>query len=354
MHWKLFILPSAVLLLLGASVLSGPPKQPASGPGGASYRHAAVQKSVYGENENQYWLFEPSDPVPRSAPLIIFLHGWGAVNPQAYGAWIEHLVRRGNIVVYPRYQTGRRYPPGKIAPNAAQAVKNAIACLRNGRHVQPETDKTAVVGHSAGGQTAANLAVLAKSSGLPEPKAVMCVEPGKSWNKRELSRIPLLDLSLIPKDVLLLTVAGDKDNIASDVDARRIIRESVHVPRRNKNFVLVVSDAHGRPSLTADHFAPCAVSESYDSAEKQDRKKPGIFSSTAENELLEPVIETRSNATVNALDYYGFWKLFDGLCDAAFYEKDREYALGNTPEQRRMGKWSDGTPVKEMIVSDNP
>ena len=57
---------------------------------------------------------------------------------------------------------------------------------------------------------------------------------------------------------------------------------------------------------------------------------------------------------VNALDFYGTWKLFDGLCDAAFYGKNREYALGNTPQQRNMGQWSDGVKVKELAVTDQP
>jgi hypothetical protein len=51
---------------------------------------------------------------------------------------------------------------------------------------------------------------------------------------------------------------------------------------------------------------------------------------------------------------YGLWKLFDGLSDAAFFGKNREYALGNTPQQRFMGKWSDGVPVKELVVTDKP
>jgi hypothetical protein len=57
---------------------------------------------------------------------------------------------------------------------------------------------------------------------------------------------------------------------------------------------------------------------------------------------------------VNALDYYGTWKLFDGLIDAAFTGKNRDYALGNTPQQRFMGVWSDGVPVKELKVTDKP
>jgi hypothetical protein len=57
---------------------------------------------------------------------------------------------------------------------------------------------------------------------------------------------------------------------------------------------------------------------------------------------------------VDAIDWYGYWKLFDALCDAAFRGKNRKVALGNTPEQRYMGKWSDGTPVKELVVVADP
>jgi hypothetical protein len=53
----------------------------------------------------------------------------------------------------------------------------------------------------------------------------------------------------------------------------------------------------------------------------------------------------------DAINYYGLWKLFDGLTDDAFFGKNAEYALGSTPQQRYMGKWSDGTPVKELKVS---
>ncbi len=57
---------------------------------------------------------------------------------------------------------------------------------------------------------------------------------------------------------------------------------------------------------------------------------------------------------INALDFYGTWKLLDALTDAAFNGKNREYALGNTPQQRFMGLWSDGVPVKELKVTDTP
>jgi hypothetical protein len=40
--------------------------------------------------------------------------------------------------------------------------------------------------------------------------------------------------------------------------------------------------------------------------------------------------------------------------DAAFYGSNRNYALGNTLEQRFMGVWCDGVAVKELMVTDHP
>jgi dienelactone hydrolase len=281
-------------------------------------------------------------------------------------------VRRGNIVIYPRYQANRRTPTRDFAPNAIQAVKEAIRTLQGEGHVKPELEKFAIVGHSAGGQTTANMAALAVSSGLPEPKAVMSVQPGKSWNISERIQIPLENLSSIPSKTLLLAVVGDKDRIARDVDAKRIFNETPQIPKANKNYVILVSDDHGEPPLIANHFCPVAVDDRYDSGESTE-KRPGLL--TRLREALRPkkakgrdeeaergaqgededVSTVKDGSrTLNALDYYGLWKLFDGLCDAAFYGKNREYALGNTPQQRFMGKWSDGLPVKELLVLDSP
>src|SRR5262245_58235885 len=81
-----------------------PPTQPATGPGGSQAQYSSVQQQVYGSSSTQYWIFTPQ-PMPASAlPLIIFMHGNSAIIPGPYQEWIDHLVKRGNIVVYPRYQ----------------------------------------------------------------------------------------------------------------------------------------------------------------------------------------------------------------------------------------------------------
>jgi dienelactone hydrolase len=356
------ILSVAFVARCAAGGAAEPPKQPASGPGGADYCHASVTKSLQGEGDLEYWVFEPAGPAPASAPVIVFNHGWGGTNPRAYGAWIEHLVRKGNIVIFPRYQAGLRTPTERFTPNAIEAVKDAIRLLQQEGHVRPELDHFAIVGHSAGGQVSANMAALASSAGLPAPKAVMCVQPGKSWNLNQKIAIRLEDLSKVPRETLLLAVVGDKDTLARDVDAKRIFKETTQVPAANKNYVILVSDDHGKPELVANHFAPVAANAAYGPKEKEEggdlrgriRQRLGLKAGGSNEEEQGIPEKEIGPASVNALDYYGLWKLFDGLCDAAFYGKNREYALGNTPEQRFMGKWSDGTPVKEVVVSENP
>src|SRR6516164_3184156 len=62
--------------------------------------HGAVRRYEIGQGPRSYWLFEPEQPRPERAPVVVFLHGWFAVNPGFYGAWIDHLVRDGKIVIF--------------------------------------------------------------------------------------------------------------------------------------------------------------------------------------------------------------------------------------------------------------
>jgi acetyl esterase/lipase len=365
----------AATLIAGAGVATAaptPPAQPASGPGGADYRHRAVVASTYGTGGTQFWLFEPAGPQPKAAPVVVFSHGWGGVNPEPYRAWIDHIVRRGNIVIYPRYQADIRTPPRDFTPNAIAAVRAALEVLRtDANRVRPDQTRFALVGHSIGGLLSANLAALAARAGLPQPRAVMSVEPGKTWNIARRIAFPLEDLSAVPGSTLLLAVAGDRDRLARATDARRVYYETIQVPPQNKNFVLVMSDTYGSPPLEAHHFAPLArggaaappMSEGRQPGMQRERQmerraaRGDIVDETLpeprdEDEL--PDVGVALVTTPDALDFYGFWKLFDALSDAAFYGRNREYALGNTPQQRYMGAWSDGRPVRELVILDSP
>ncbi|MEW5804058.1 MAG: alpha/beta hydrolase [bacterium] len=312
------------------------PDQPPEGPGGADYTCSKVIKTVHGSDDLTYYLFEPDGPRPETAPVIVFIHGWGGSNPDYYDTWIEHLVRKGNIVIYPVYQSwSSLFTSNRYTSNCIQAIVDAIELLQNQAqnqaqdqsqnqgqgHPKADLDKFAVVGHSVGGILALNVAALARQSGLPVPKAIMSVEP------RMVPMLSMEDLSAIPSRTLFLVVAADRDFLSAD-DSVMVFRSVSRVPFENKDFIIIISDNYGQPSLIADHLAPtCNATGS-----------AGFI----------------GGVDTNALDYYGTWKLFDALTDAAFYGTNREYALGNTPQQRYMGNWSDGTPVKELVVTDRP
>jgi acetyl esterase/lipase len=363
------ILRTIIAILCGIGTVCAadapqPPAQPPSGPGGKEAAHAEVIAQLHGSGPQGYWLFEPAKPAPEQAPLIVFNHGWGAMDPRVYQAWIDHIVKRGNIVVYPLYQDSLRTVVKDFTPNAIAAVQDAIRTLQNEPgHVKPQLDRFAIVGHSMGGPISANMAALWKTQGLPFPRAVMCVEPGKTWGQPTWATIELADLSHIPADTLLVTVMGDQDHLVRDIDAKRIFKESTQVLVTNKNYVTLVSDDHGQPALKANHMAPVAWAQMPEGTPQANSKAVGPL-----REMMRQRIEERREAdnempdfnhtnpdrTLDALDFYGTWKLFDGLTDAAFYGRNRNYALGNTPEQRFMGVWSDGVLVKKLMVTEDP
>src|SRR5262245_31794079 len=207
-----------VLLVLVLSISSlafsqtpTPPPQTENGPGGRQAVHASVIKNKYAKGSKEYWIYEPDSPRPATAPLIIFMHGWGGTNPLYYGAWIDHLVKRGNIVVYPRYQANILTAREFFIPNSIDAIKAAITTLQTEPgHVRPDLKRVATVGHSLGGLLAASVAALASESGLPKMRAVMSVEPGLT---RPPASVPLADLKKIPPETLLFAVAGDRDTL---------------------------------------------------------------------------------------------------------------------------------------------
>jgi len=314
-HWQSVYDDTVLSWFLSWYRVPSQPRQPATGPGGSNYTFGAVRTTQYGKGAHEFWICEPADPTPQSAPLIVFNHGWGVFTPFYYEAWVDHLVRQGYIVVYPRYQMGFVVNLRFATQNAIDAVKQAIAILQDGSHVRPELDKFAIVGHSLGGGITAEMAALANTSGLPVPRAIMPVQPFL----RPL--FMLRDFSEIPSTTLMLVVIGENDTVAGGASAKLIFRTSTQVPLSQKDFVTQRSDFHGSPRLLADHGAPlCTLNSSW----------------------------------TDAMDYYSTWKLFDALTEYAFYGINREYCLGNTSQQRFMGLWSDGVPVNELLVTDNP
>jgi hypothetical protein len=130
-----------------------------------------------------------------------------------------------------------------------------------------------------------------------------------------------VDLGAIPATTRILLVTESEDPLATGA-VRRIWAELGGVPRDNRDVVQVVTDAHARPALVAIH--------------------------------TQALADFSLDFPPDAHDWYGTWKWLDALMSCAFAGEWCEYALGNTPEQRFMGEWSDGVPVTEAVVTVDP
>jgi acetyl esterase/lipase len=311
------------------------PSQPSTGPGGAEFAYDGIRAQHFGpwpdgaQAPTGYWLFEPLGPhagVATTAPLplVLFFHAFDIVDPELYHVWIDHLVRRGAILIFPDFQAANlpfddqtigalhQSAPGYIQT----AVRAALAELASVSHVGPDLGRVAVVGHSSGATLAADYAGRAPDAGLPVPTALLLAMPGCS------STCDLSALGKIPATTRFLVLVGNQDTLAGEETAKRIWVGLGQVPSDHKDYVRLIGDDHGNPPTVADHFV--ALTAGF------------------------------AQAYVDALDWYGTWKWFDALMNCSFADKDCDVALGNTARQRFMGTWSDGTPVAESQVIDDP
>ncbi len=321
----------SILVLANFSVLTTlaqtPPSQPTSGPGGSDYTHETVSVFNYGQGDEGFWLFEPSEPTPDSADVVVLNHGLGQINPMVHGGWIKHLVKKGNIVIYPKYQDDLNTPDSVFVPSAAVGISNAIDTLQNGLgHVRPNLNHFVMIGHSYGGIISANLTVLQQEYGLPEIKGLMVAQGYVDAEMR------LATYELMPDNTKLLIVVGSEDGVVGDEFAR-LLMDSANVNCEYKNLVTHFPDNHGSPGLGAGHEQSLAWEDEYDSGESNFW-----------------VLGAQFVTSTDAVDFFAYWKLSEALLNCAFYNENCEYAFGDTPEQRNMGVWSDGTSVVELSV----
>ncbi|MCB0596675.1 MAG: hypothetical protein KDD28_21485 [Phaeodactylibacter sp.] len=304
------------------------PAQPEEGPGSADYAHTAVKMSDFAQEDDGFWLFEPDSPMPDSAPVVVFCHGYGAINPIIYGGWLRHIVQQGNIVIYPRYQKNLFSPSSKqFAANASTAIRNALEELRTGDHVRPEDKGMILAGHSYGGAISAYLGVNYEELNIPKPEGILLASPGTG----PLNGALLDSYEGMPEDVRLLAMVSVNDHVVGEKLGRLIFETATSTAQRN--LIIQYPDAYGDPAIGAGHNESYALDADFDA---------GIHNLSYRRAI--------GVAKLDAIDYYGYWKLLDALMDCVRQGENCEVAFGNTEAQRNMGCWSDGKKVRELEV----
>jgi Chlorophyllase len=324
-------LPITPLLLRGIFAAAQPiphTGQPALGPGGADYAHLSVAFFDAASDADGYWLFIPQDPIPAEAEVVVFMHGYGAYNPMAYGKWIKHLVAKGNIVIYPRYQRNILWPKAdKFPKNAAKGIRDAIAALGKNGLPTPLLDKVCYIGHSYGGVINSHLGTKWQKFGIPKPASMLLCEPGSG----PLKGARLNDYSALPTDLQLLIVAGEDDYVVGDEFSRLVFHTAVNTPMRN--FIMQRRTTNGHRWISATHSEPYCYDLDFDT---------GVRNYTAKRVL--------ERSRLNEVDFNCYWKFADALMASTREGRYLEVAFGNTPEQRFLGYWPDGKPIISLEV----
>lgn len=294
-----------------------PPTQPTTGPGGSDVPWSGVTstKVSFGNAALDYWTFVPKDwqgngPAPTKAPLVIFLHGWLGYRPVFYQDWINHLVREGNVVIFPCYQSDMSTPPETFTANALVSIHDGLKRLEHAS-IKPEVGNGMIlVSHSWGGPVAANIANRWSSEGLPKPKALLFAEP--------FNRTLDASLSGIPSATKIDCVVGDDDTTVGRTGCDAIWSKIKQAPAANHDFIWMYSDDHGSPGLVANHRAPTS---------------------------------NTSSSRLDALDWYGYWKLADALRNCTINGTECGKATGRTSQEAYLGRWSDGIPVHPLSIT---
>lgn len=322
------------------------PAQPETGPGSTTISNGGLKIGRFGSAGTEYFIYEPTDPSPSTAPVIAFIHAYGAINPRAYGGWIRHMVSNGNIVIFPVYQTTLK-DPNSYTPNALTALQDAFVELNNGSHVKPDLTRFALVSHSLGGPIAMNIAAVAAAQGLPTPKAAFITNPGDSDSVvAAFGTLQTDNYDQIPSSLRLIIIVGDQDQIANTSTATDLYNKVPQIPAGQREVIEFHSDSHGDPPLVANHGAPLAIDQAFDSGES-------LNSQVGTGQTLPPALADLQNAgssnLTDALDFFGYWRYSDGLFNLAF-AGTAALVTEEGVTDLSMGDWSDGTPVTPATV----
>ncbi len=304
-----------------------PPDQPEEGPAGSRYPHGGARHTVHGRGPTLYHLFEPADPTPREAEVLLYFHGRHVIFPPPYWALITHTVRMGYTVIFHTYGQipGANYQPGYDVTSAA-VLRDALERLRGPGHVSPKSNRIALAGHSSGAWIILYMAKQWERYDLPEIAAIVLQDP-TTLQKMFVEPDTLTELYPIFGDEMR-NIPPSTHFVYITCEETRKYHEEIygmqlfvldwpyfdHIPCDRKNFIEIPSDFYGVPILLSHHLTG---------------------------------ITNIGSLFLDQIDY-GFWKLSMGLLNLAFEGTDGEYVIGNGPKVRDMQRWSDGRPVNKI------
>ena len=310
--------------------------------------HQAVKLRVIGEKENRVFIFIPASPAPdNEVPVIFFHHGWQIMNPMNFGSLIDHLVRSGHVVIYPVFQDGERTSPLALTRNAGEANRAALNKLAEEFSLTPKQGQTLYYGFSIGAAIAVNLALAHQDYGLPAPDAMMLVAPGDAYHLQLGQSFPSIynTLEYLPASLPIVIMTGEDDDIGLPT-ARALYARLKHIPREHRILYTIPTSRTETRQVTAGHGSPGAPDSRYNFPPDQQRFPT----------VLQGLPAYEKSASLNQLDFFGYWKIMDSLLDGLKNNgqfTDIVFGTGS-PQQLNLGVWDNGTPLNPMTIENMP
>ena len=256
--------------------------------------------------------------------LVVFVHGFGALNPKVYGGWIEHLVNEGNAVLFPRYQMSIfATSTTNFVPNTIAAIKNAYGMITQYNY-HLNADYVDLIGHSYGGVIIGNIAATYRIHDIPTPRVAFLCEPGSG----PLTGAVLETYEDIDKDLMLVVIVGDEDHTVGQKLGVKIYETAVQTDQRMLFWQF--ADENGDERIEASHYEPYSFDPRFDVG--------------YENFTIK---RAEKVSMLNQVDYNGYWQIFDKHQEKA-NSGHRVMETELIEQLSDLGTWSDGSQVKAM------
>jgi len=203
----------------------------------------ATSEGPIGKGASGVWIYQPAG---KPKDVVVYFHGQGGpeeATPANHLPWIKHLVKRGSVVIYPRYEMAYEADPMQFITNAVRTAQKRVDL--GGLPVL-------VIGYSRGGAIAVEYGAVATERKLPVPDWIMSVFPAPYGNQKHL-----IDLAGVPHFTEMLILVGDQDQVVGTAGAALLGQRLQRGGFPGENVQIDEVQSHG--SFTADHFAPMSA-----------------------------------------------------------------------------------------------
>jgi len=309
-------------------------------------KYKTVRMLTTGHGADRAYAFFPVDSSPQQLPLIIFLHGWMGTNPKNFGAMIDHLVRRGAVVIYPVYQVDSNTAPQDITNTAADSIAQALRELSAAQPSLVDPQKTMYYGFSMGASMSINFVANPEKYKLPVAKGMVLSAPGDAKHVAHgprSSSIVNTTIAKVPLNTPIVLMSGQDDKTIGMPTAISYWNE-ICAQDRQRALITWPSGKTAQESISSAHGASGAPDDRYDFPSIND---PVTLTT------IEQLASFPESKSINNLDFYGQWKVVTGFLDALQSGDAPDWIFTDKRLMSDLGKFKNGDLYPAAIVEQS-